>query len=722
MTVAPAADRVEDAGARDDHRVSWRTTSLVVAGYVALTLWWLWPLPVRLEGHVIYPSTRTPLIAADLHLILWALAWDTHALLHHPLSLFDANILHPAPTSLAFSEHFLGYVPLFAPAFVATGNAVLAGNVVILQTFVLCALSAYALARRFVAPAPAFVAGALFAFSGERYANLYHLHQLGTFGLPLALLFTERWLERARLRDAVGLAVFVALQLLASFYLGYALVLMYGAYLPIALWRWRASLDRRRVVGLGLALVVGGLPAVLASIPYLRQQRLGLVPSGRSPMVALALESFVTRGRVLRYLTQLGVGPVGYALAALGLLVGWRRGGAYARIVALVLCATGLLLAFGPRILLVRRLELWSPYQLLFDYLPGFSAVRLPFRFLVVAQLGFALLAAFGVGVLVRWLPRKLAWPIALSAVALVLVASGPRPAHTLHEQPTPATLPPAYRWLARHADDGALLELPWRGQEVAGQRMLLSTYHWLPIIEGYSAYTPLTHGYLLRLSEDLPEPDALQRLVDAVDVRWLLVHLEPMPPEEQAKWLAPELPGLRLVERWGDDVLFEVTMPVANDRRATLLRTDRTLDGLPLQPIGERCPGRIRAVVVDSPETIADRRLARIRLRIVNEGPEPLPGNGLYPRHLVKLRAQYRYRNGRRLGLPLAHPIWVDVPAHGSASSVLSLGVPQAAGDYELEMELVQDGVSLARCGMQGTSVGLTVLRGGRGAEPDEP
>ena len=317
MTVA-AADRGADAGARDD-RASWPTTLLVVAGYVALTAWWLWPLPQRLVDHVIYPVSRAPLIAADLHLILWALAWDTHALLHHPLSLFDANILHPAPTSLAFSEHFLGYVPLFAPAFVATGNAVLAGNAVILQTFPLCALSAYALARRFLAPAPAFVAGALFAFSGERYVNLYHLHQLGTFGLPLALLFTERWLERARLRDAVALAVFVALQLLASFYLGYALVLMYGAYLPVALWRWRATLDRRRVLGLALALVAGGVPAILASMPYLRQQRLGLVPSGESPMVALALESFVTRGRVQRYLTQLGVGPAGYALAAIAL-------------------------------------------------------------------------------------------------------------------------------------------------------------------------------------------------------------------------------------------------------------------------------------------------------------------------------------------------------------------------------------------------------------------
>ena len=134
--------------------------ALVVLGYLALTAWWLWPLPLHLGDHFVYPPSVTPFIAADLHLITWALAWDTHALLTSPLSLFDANIFHPAPSSLAFSEHFLGYVPLFAPAWLLTGNAVLASNVVIVLTFPLCALATYALARRFVAPAPAFLAGA----------------------------------------------------------------------------------------------------------------------------------------------------------------------------------------------------------------------------------------------------------------------------------------------------------------------------------------------------------------------------------------------------------------------------------------------------------------------------------------------------------------------------------------------------------------------------------
>ena len=683
-----------------------RTTLLVVAGYVLLTAWWLWPLPVRFADHLVYPVVRTPFIAADVHLITWALAWDTHALLTRPLSLFDANVFHPAPLSLAFSEHFLGYVPLFAPAWLASGNPVLATNVVILLSFPLCALATYALARRFTTPPAAFLAGALFAFHGERYANLYHLHQLGTFWIPLALLLTERWLERARLRDAVALGVAVGLQLLSSFYLGYALVLLYGAYLPLALVRWRARLDRRRCLGLVVALLAGALPAVLASLPYLELQRLGLVPSGRSPMVDLALAAPVTAGRVHRYLTTLGVGPAGYALAALALFAGWRRGGTYARLVALVAIVTGLVLASGPRITIFGR-QWWSPYELLFQHLPGFTAVRLPFRFLIASQLGFALLAALGLAVLLRRVPVRAAWPVALVAAGVVLATGGARPAHPLQPQTTPSTLPPAYRWLADNAHDGALLELPLIDVATAAQRMVLSTHHWRPLIDGYSAYPPLTRRFLLRSVVELPAEPALQELVDHVDLRWILVHLGPMTAEMRASWLRSPLPGLKLVERWGDDLLYEVTLDVARDRRALLRRTDRTFGGFPQQALGAACPGRIEAELVD-PQPLPTRQPIATRLRITNDGPDPLPGFGLYPRHLVQLRSTVR-RDGVRLGTPATVPFWADVPAGEVVITGADLPGVQKPGTYEVELELVQDGVSLARCGMQGTRMTVT-------------
>ena len=56
-----------------------------------------------------------------------ALSYErAHALATDPLSLFHGNILHPAPYSLARSEHMLGHQPLFAPIYAASENPVLA--------------------------------------------------------------------------------------------------------------------------------------------------------------------------------------------------------------------------------------------------------------------------------------------------------------------------------------------------------------------------------------------------------------------------------------------------------------------------------------------------------------------------------------------------------------------------------------------------------------------
>ena len=48
--------------------------------------------------------TRALALSADTRLFLWTISWDVHALLHHPLSLFDANIFHPERLTLTYSD------------------------------------------------------------------------------------------------------------------------------------------------------------------------------------------------------------------------------------------------------------------------------------------------------------------------------------------------------------------------------------------------------------------------------------------------------------------------------------------------------------------------------------------------------------------------------------------------------------------------------------------
>ncbi|TMB48531.1 MAG: hypothetical protein E6J60_14320, partial [Deltaproteobacteria bacterium] len=359
--------------------------ALALAAYTALTVWWLWPLPTAWQTHTAYFEASFPPSVADVYLNIWAMAGDTHALAAAPWRLFHANIFYPSTLSLAYSEHFLGYVPLFAPTYWASGNPILAVNGLIFVSYPLCALSMYALARRWTGGPAAAVAGFFYAFYPYRYQTLTHLHMLGVHYLPLAMLLTERWLASARARDAALLAGALLLQTLSSTYLAYVSVLAYGPYLAIALCRWRGRLDHRRLVGLGLA---GGFVVTMMavmSLPHFELHRRGLIPSyGEEGAKSIGLVPYFASLPVWRYLQEQGVGSVGYALALFAVLPPWRRL-RHPRLVGAVTAVIGTVAAFGPKIL-IHGHTLWSPYTLLVHWVPGFASVRQPSRFVLAAQ------------------------------------------------------------------------------------------------------------------------------------------------------------------------------------------------------------------------------------------------------------------------------------------------------------------------------------------------
>src|SRR5439155_14868377 len=109
--------------------------------YVLLTLLLTYPLSLKPDRTVLahYP---------DDELLMWVLAWDAHAFVHQPLSMFDANIFYPQRLTLAYSENLIGSAVFAAPVLWWTGNPVLALNVVALLACVLCGLGAYILGCR----------------------------------------------------------------------------------------------------------------------------------------------------------------------------------------------------------------------------------------------------------------------------------------------------------------------------------------------------------------------------------------------------------------------------------------------------------------------------------------------------------------------------------------------------------------------------------------------
>jgi hypothetical protein len=121
----------------------------------------------------------------------------------------------------------------------------------------------------------------------------------------------------------------------------------------------------------------------------------------------------------------------------------------------------------------------------------------------------------------------------ALLAVAVPLEHLSPIPYP--ERVPVGRAVPAVYPWLG-HDRARALAELPIRGEGLVREEtleMYFSTYHWKPIIEGYTAYPSLLTRVLRRLAAQFPSGASLQAF-QRVGVDTVVVH--------QGRPLAPEL------------------------------------------------------------------------------------------------------------------------------------------------------------------------------------
>lgn len=644
--------------------------------------------------------------AMDTRFQVWVLAWGTHALATAPLRLFQANIFHPFPNTLALGDQSLAWQPLFAPTYFATGNPILSANVAILIMHPIVAIAGFALARRWVGFVPAVVCGLLYAFPARSLRTIGWFIHLLVACVPLLALFGERWLDRGRTRDAVGLAASIALQTLASFYLAYDAAFALGAWLVVGLASRRFALDRRRWAGLVLAVTGGVLPFLVTAMPVFHAKRLGLIRPFDEANPALGLVPPWASAIVFDWVAARGVPRVAWLLAGVALASGWRRLGRPLAI-GLAWTVTGLFLAFaGP--ISIGSFQIWTPYRWLAAIVPGLDSVRLPDRFLVVATAGVALLAAVGLQALFDKSRRIGVFASMVFGVLTVRFLSSQPPLLMLAEI-TPPDVPPVHAHLARFGNGRALAEIPTVPWTETTRRMIASTVHWLPMVDGYSGYPP--PGGIIGLVARLPDRDALGRLVREYGVRLFLVHTAELPEEARAAWTDPTPDGLRLEGRFGDDLLFAATDPPDPERLARTIDESRTPGGVPLLPLGSECRGRIVPSFAQPPGSTLPRNYVHLAVELSNEGPVDWPGDSLFPGHLVEGRTRVLGAGGLVLP-PAPFPIGGDlgVGQHRRVEAGVSVeGVPP--GKYEIRIELAQplDG-SLERCGVAAVTVPLDI------------
>ena len=238
-----------------------------------------------------------------------------------------------------------------------------------------------------VGRAPAWLAGALFAWGGFMGQQTGHINQVSVAAwLPLLLLLGGRTWRSPTRRRIAALAVAVALQLLAGHsqesYMNLAALAAYVTFLTVHRYGWRRFLSgRRSVLAVAAAVALGVALAAVQLVPTLELTRLSIRSGGLTFRTASSF-SLQPADLLSALLPNYGgpppietaayAGVTGLLLAIIGLLFYQRR--PPARFAAL-LGTVALLLALGR----------YSPlYWVAYYVVPGVGLFRAPARWLML--------------------------------------------------------------------------------------------------------------------------------------------------------------------------------------------------------------------------------------------------------------------------------------------------------------------------------------------------
>lgn len=533
----------------------------LVSALLAVVL--TWPLAAGL-------ASTGRIDSGDHRHVVWNIGWVARALTSAPGTLFDANIHYPHRSTLAYSEANLVAGTLAIPVWLATHDALAATNAVILLSFVLSALAAFALMRHLTGHLPASALGAfLFSFSPFVFGRLPHMQLLMTFGLPLTLLALHRFAAFPRAGRAVALGISLAITALSCGYYGIFAGLVVGwglLWLGVATGRWRQT---RFWLWAVAALAIAALLTVPFLIPYAGMREAGFARSlDDARMFSADWRSYLASPTIsMRWLLPiigtwqdvLFPGVLACAFAGLAVVHTLRRSPTpwpratvafYISLVALSLWAS-----FGPDAGL---------YRLFFETLPFFDMIRAPARFGVMVTLGLSVLAAFAIARTVDAIPpaRRRGAIGALAVAAIAAATVGPLRL---------ATRPPMHEVYERLAQmpTGAVAEFPYWVTPVDRHRhteyMLASTWHWQPLVNGYSDHLPAeayTDGLALAT---FPAPEAWE-VLRRRGARYVVVHWGLFPPGSSPRVRVFEDHvgrELRPIVDHQDASLFELMKPI---------------------------------------------------------------------------------------------------------------------------------------------------------------
>lgn len=503
----------------------WLRRVTVTALFTALTAMMTWPQAIVIATHA--PPHQ------DVFFNLWRLRWIHHALTTSPSRLFDGNVFHPERHVLALSDAILVEGLFALPLFLMGLPPVLVHNLTLLGAIVASGVGMFVLARHLSgSDAAAVVAGVIFAFAPYRFDHYMHMELQWAVWMPWAFWALQRALETGTLRYGALTGVFIALQLLSSIYYGMFLALLILVIGGVQLLALRPRPVLRTVTGLTLGAAIAGTAAAVYSMPY----------SAASARVGT---------RHVHEIRMFSARPRDYRVATPGnLLYGGRHPSAPERqlfpgILPLLLALVGLLLvrpdvigiAYLLGLIVAFDLSLGlhgQLYPVLHQHVSAFSGLRAPARASILGLLFLGVLAAKGCAALRTVVPPRLHGGLVAACTVVVLLEYWVAPLHLVPYDNRPPAL---YAWLAQQPR-GVVAEFPVPGDGTLPfeepRYAYMSTFHWMPLLNGYSGYYPPAYLRRLRELEGFPDARSMREL-RAAGVRYLIVHKDGYPPETQA-------------------------------------------------------------------------------------------------------------------------------------------------------------------------------------------
>jgi hypothetical protein len=531
-------------------------SAAVAALFIVLTVAMTWPQAANLSTHV-YDSD-------DPLLSIWRVAWIAHILPTSPADLLNGNIFHPEKRTLAYTDSVLLEGLAGAPLIWAGVSQVTTYNLLLLLSMALSGWAMWRYAFYLTAHSgAAILAGITFAFVPFRFDHFHHLELQATIFLPLTLLYFERTLDRDSTRDAWLMAACYVAQVYSCIYYS---VFLATVLVPIAVMRlWKLTPDHRaRCIR---RVLPAALVAMLAVAPYgyayaLNRETLGERLDSDVRLYSATLSNYLAAthanlvhggwsaqfGRSERFLFP---GVLAVLLAIAGALSLDRR-----RVSIIAFGAMGFVISLG----------LNTPlYELVRTLLFPYRGLRAPARASILVFLALAALAAYGWARIMRGRSRRLTTAATAVMAALLLIEY-----YTPLDRwlTLPGEPPQVYRWLQMQPRS-VVAEVPLaRADELHrindGLYMFYSTYHWQPIVNGYSGFFPPTFIELAESTASFPDEASIAYLKRrGVDL--IVIHGQHMTADQFGDMTAALLkrPDIETMAQFdelrGSDVVFRL-------------------------------------------------------------------------------------------------------------------------------------------------------------------